>query len=30
VDGVNEITDFLMTTTQLKPYDIKVLNATDK
>ena len=27
VDGVNEITDFLKTTKELKPYDIKVLNA---
>jgi hypothetical protein len=27
VQGVNEITDFLKTTSELKPYDIKVLNA---
>lgn len=27
VQGVNQITDFLKTTSELKPYDIKVLNA---
>jgi hypothetical protein len=27
VEGIDQITDFLKTTSQLKPYDIKVLNA---